>query len=214
MKKINEHELTPEQRDLLEYFKKPRRCTRCEHLIEPDADMIDLSGVVRLLEFWQSVSSAKDVIDSTPAFCPKCWRENQARAEQRWGLSSDVGTDQGSVVDFALSEIYDICNAIEESLSHRMCDSEFVEEYGRADWLVGKMALPHGGWLILEKPYFETEPDSLSEIVEDSFKLFWRLQNLLIEAYGGVSISAEKFFPTKGLREWGQQYERQVGFEV
>lgn len=189
MKKMNEHELTPEQKELLEYIKKPRPCTRCEQLIEPDPDMIDVSGVIRLLEFWKSVSSAKDAIDSAPAFCPKCWRENRARAEQRWGLSWDVNAAQGSVVEFALREIYETCTAIEESLGQRMSDPEFVEKYGEADWRVWKMAVPYGGWLILKKPWFEKEPGQLSEPEQRCLKLVWRLQNLLIEAFGGVPIS-------------------------
>jgi len=214
MNNMNQHELTAEQRELLEYAMKPRSCTRCNEPIQTTPGMIDVSDLTALLRVSPSLSDVKQAMDTSPAFCPKCSAANHARAQRRWGMSSDVGGDQGSVVEFSPSEIYDICTAIRESLGDRMWRRKFVEEYGKTDWQVCKMALPYGGWFILEKPCFEKEPDSLPPLDQQSLKLFWRLQNLLIEAHGGVPISASEFFPTKQLREWGQQYERQVGIDV
>lgn len=214
MNNMNQDELTAEQRELLECAMKPRSCTRCNEPIQATPGMIDVSDLIGVLEASPSLSDVKRAMDTSPAFCPKCSAANHARAQERWGMSSDVGSSEGSVVEFSPSEIYDICSAIRASLADRMWRRKFVEKYGKADWRAWKVALPYGGWAILEKPWFEKEPDSLSPLDEQSLKLFWRLQNLLIEAHGGVPISASEFFPTKELRQWGEQYERQVGFEV
>lgn len=211
MKNMNKDELTAEQGELLEYFMKPRPCSGCNQLIELERDMFDVSSLIRLLES-RSLSDAKRAIDAMPMHCPSCWRENHARAEQRWGRSYDLAGSERGGVELSQDEIFTLCLALECSLSAMMED--FKERGNEFYWLVYGVKVPGGGMFVVQIPKFETQPEWLDSLVEKYFRLFWRLQNFLLEAYGEEPMSAAEFFPTKGLREWGEQYERQAGLQV
>jgi len=91
---------------------------------------------------------------------------------------------------------------------------DFKERGNEFCWLFTGVNVPGGRMFVVRIPKFETQPEWLGSLVQDYFRLVWRFQNFLLEAYGEEPMSAAKFFPTKELRQWGLRYEREVGFEV
>jgi len=210
---INKQKLTAEQEELVEYLKKARPCRRCNRPVEPDPDLINVPGLLRLLECSESLSEAKREIDTTPVYCAECWQQNITRARRKWGRSPDLVAGEGYEMDLSQDEVFTVCVALVCALSAEM--EELKEGAGiEVDWWVYQIQQPTGGTLVVHMPKFNAGPDCPHGLDEEMLKLYWRMQNFLIAVSGEEPISPSQFFPTKELQLWGLWYEGEVGFEV